>query len=210
MNVLGSFCPLPPFSTPKMTHSAGEFDVEQLTQDIATAFLNEPNPKLTGQFGRTFGWNDEENAFDVGFEPTAADCEAIGTMVAIHIFAMCTDVYCTVPAVVSKDGRFMLRDAIKMSMLVHDTADTGSSVIEDREMIETHFSIEGDTYTDEHLGKWVLRLTLHDNVFDRGGFDMETLKESLHARFGKHGEWICADDNDRGYVLYNPMHYVFV
>ena len=104
----------------------------------------------------------------------------------------------------------MLRDVIKMSMLVHDTADTGSSVIEDREMIETHFSIEGDTYTDEHLGKWVLRLTLHDNVFDCGDLDMETLKESLHARFGKHGEWICADDNDRGYVLYNPMHYVFV
>ena len=90
MNVLGSFCPLPPFSTPKMTHSAGEFDVEQLTQDIATAFLNEPNPKLTGQFSRIFDWNDEENAFDVGFEPTAADCEAIGTMVARHIFAMCT------------------------------------------------------------------------------------------------------------------------
>lgn len=158
MNVLGSFCPLPPFSTPKMTHSAGEFDVEQLTQDIATAFLNEPNPKLTGQFSRIFDWNDEENAFDVGFEPTAADCEAIGTMVAIHIFAMCTDgahckdVYCTVPAVVSKDGRFMLRDVIKMSMLVHDTADTGSSVIEDREMIETHFSIEGDGIPTGILG----------------------------------------------------------
>lgn len=68
----------------RYTELADEFDVEQLTQDIATAFLKEENPKLTAELTDTFSWNNEEGAFDVGFDPTAADCEAIGTVVAKH------------------------------------------------------------------------------------------------------------------------------
>jgi hypothetical protein len=105
---------------------------------------------------------------------------------------------CTVPAVVFKESRLMLRDVIKKSMLVNETAGAESSVIkEDRQMVQTHFDIEGGPL--KPLGKWMLRLTLDDHVFDGENLEMEQLEDILTAMF-HDGQWIFSDENDYGCV----------
>jgi len=66
------------------TAGTDDFDVEQLTQEIGAANVNKENEKLVEALTESFGWNAEDNAFDVGFDPTVDDCEAIGALIAKH------------------------------------------------------------------------------------------------------------------------------